>query len=727
MSFNNNTGLNIISSRMSVLLVGLILACEPANAARGRPYVDATLGFNRLLTDQGSLLRGVSLSFDGGDPYGSLAKTIPSQESLNALATDYGLNMVHLYLEGNSSMNPNFAGQNAADADLLVQRTADAGLYLVITIGNNGENGSIHSMDFATDFWEFYAPRYKDESHVLFEAHNEPVAFSLNQWTDTDWDRQITLYNTIRDNAPDTFILLGSFMGFAGDPRYGANYLAARGVDWSNAGFAHHGYESKQGIENALSLIQSDLAYPATLATEFFPGDTVAQGYNSLYESYQNGWAQFQWLGADDEDLHDFRSKINAAGTIWTPDDESAVWPARGRPEIPGSGMPVGIYSRDSELFLTASPQNGRQLAAEAESFTGGQHDWFIVDRVDEQFISLRASNGLYVSAADPSAPLVANKAAIGVSELFELIQLANGDIALRASAGGQLIRRDSGGMLYADGNSGFDASSNFVVVAQPNVRPDSLVGAPFRGLPASVPGRIQAEDFDYQRAGAGYFDTDANNQGGKYRTLEAVDIEATTDEGGGYNVGWLTAGDWMEYTVNVDAQTTEEFILTARVATTNAGGFFRFLSDGSDLTGIVAVPDTGGWQNWVDVSATVELDPGNQIIRFSKVGPAQFNFNFFSLTPVATTIGDFNRDGIVDAADYTVWRDLFGSTSDLTADANLDGRIDGDDYLIWSANYGDTLRSTIIVPEPRAIWLVIAICPVANRRYLRRSPACDR
>jgi hypothetical protein len=52
------------------------------------------------LSDNDTLLRGVSLSWDGGDPYGSQAKVMPSQTQLNELATLYGLNTVHLYLEG---------------------------------------------------------------------------------------------------------------------------------------------------------------------------------------------------------------------------------------------------------------------------------------------------------------------------------------------------------------------------------------------------------------------------------------------------------------------------------------------------------------------------------------------------------------------------------------------------------------------------------------------------
>lgn len=239
--------------RMSCLLavLTLLLLAEEAQADRGRPIIDDTLGFKRLLSDQGTLLRGVSLSWDGGDPYGSQAKFMPSQASLDALAQKYGYNTVHLYLEGDSSGNTDPVGYNAADCDILVERCAKANLYLIITIGCNGENGAIHSMDFILDFWRFYGPRYKDRTHVIFEAKNEPVHFTAAHWVPKDWADQLLMYETIRAAAPDTMVLLLSYMGFRyeGAVSDAVRYLTTHGVDWSNAAVAWHGYETRQGIE----------------------------------------------------------------------------------------------------------------------------------------------------------------------------------------------------------------------------------------------------------------------------------------------------------------------------------------------------------------------------------------------------------------------------------------------------------------------------------------------
>ena len=54
---------------------------------------------------------------------------------------------------------------------------------------------------------------------------------------------------------------------------------------------------------------------------------------------------------------------------------------------------------------------------------------------------------------------------------------------------------------------------------------------------------------------------------------------------------------------------------------------------------------------------------------------------------------GDYNEDGLVNAADYTVWRDALSDTvpPGTGADGSRNGLIDQADYDIWAANYGNT------------------------------------
>jgi T5SS/PEP-CTERM-associated repeat protein len=89
------------------------------------------------------------------------------------------------------------------------------------------------------------------------------------------------------------------------------------------------------------------------------------------------------------------------------------------------------------------------------------------------------------------------------------------------------------------------------------------------------------------------------------------------------------------------------------------------------------------------------------------------------------TITGDYSGNGIVDAADYTVWRNTLGSVgNDLAADGNGDGSIDAGDYQIWKVHFGQTAIGGLgaitnaAVPEPATLLLTIlaAACCCALR-----------
>ncbi len=85
---------------------------------------------------------------------------------------------------------------------------------------------------------------------------------------------------------------------------------------------------------------------------------------------------------------------------------------------------------------------------------------------------------------------------------------------------------------------------------------------------------------------------------------------------------------------------------------------------------------------------------------------------------------GDFNDDGIVDAADYTVWRDNFGATdeSSLNGNGSGSGGVDEADYDLWVSNFGETLdveSSSASVPEPSSLTVLLfsVVGSVCQRR----------
>jgi hypothetical protein len=91
---------------------------------------------------------------------------------------------------------------------------------------------------------------------------------------------------------------------------------------------------------------------------------------------------------------------------------------------------------------------------------------------------------------------------------------------------------------------------------------------------------------------------------------------------------------------------------------------------------------------------------------------------------------GDYNRDGLTDAADYIVWRKTLGNTGFfLSADGHADNEINGLDYDVWTVKYGQTpgaaarltRQSSPAVPECRSI-VIVAIASLCFPTFISRS-----
>ncbi|MDB5272924.1 MAG: C-terminal target protein, partial [Chitinophagaceae bacterium] len=159
----------------------------------------------------------------------------------------------------------------------------------------------------------------------------------------------------------------------------------------------------------------------------------------------------------------------------------------------------------------------------------------------------------------------------------------------------------------------------------------------PYGGTPWAIPGKIEAENYDLGGQGLAYNETTTANQGGAYRTTDAVDIEASTDTGAGYNVGYIVAGEWLKYTVNVTTAGT--YSLALRVAATAAGKTFHVELDGTNISGTITVPNTGAWQTWQTVTINnITLTAGQKILKVA-MDSGDFNLNYFTFSSTTTPV----------------------------------------------------------------------------------------
>ncbi|HTF97152.1 MAG TPA: carbohydrate-binding protein [Cellvibrio sp.] len=130
-----------------------------------------------------------------------------------------------------------------------------------------------------------------------------------------------------------------------------------------------------------------------------------------------------------------------------------------------------------------------------------------------------------------------------------------------------------------------------------------------------------------------------ATLQAEAYSHMNGIQLETTTDSGGGQNAGWIDANDWLAYSnspVNIPA--TGAYDVEYRVASQGGGGTIRLEeAGGSPDYGTISVPNTGGWQTWTTIKQRVNLTAGTH--RFGIAIPAGgFNLNWFRITAVTTS-----------------------------------------------------------------------------------------
>jgi xylan 1,4-beta-xylosidase len=234
------------------------------------------------------------------------------------------------------------------------------------------------------------------------------------------------------------------------------------------------------------------------------------------------------------------------------------------------------------------------------------------------------------------------------------------------------------------------DDAANFGYIAVSN----KVNGSGIFDLYKPVPGTIEAVHYNSGGEGVGYHDTTAGNAGGKYTRNDNVDIRDCTE--GGENIGWNSTGEWYKY--NVSVKSTGTYNLGLRYATTYANSQVRVWVDSTDVSGVVTLPATGGWDNWqtFDIKG-LNLPAGNHTIRLETV-TGEFDFytlKFYQADNSPINIVDTFTNGFSNAWNYSdgnwsnpnnagaqinnIGKRTLGSTgwSDYTVEANIAG-LDG-------------------------------------------------
>ena len=135
------------------------------------------------------------------------------------------------------------------------------------------------------------------------------------------------------------------------------------------------------------------------------------------------------------------------------------------------------------------------------------------------------------------------------------------------------------------------------------------------------LPGTLQAEDFDIGGEGLSFHDSDSKNDGtSSYRTNSGgVDIVSIN---GNYVIGYIAAGEWLEYTV--DVKEAGLYSIDATISSESGGGSFTLstFKDGvtTKISEKVSVPKTNSWNTYrvMHTRLAVPLEAGRQVIRLT-------------------------------------------------------------------------------------------------------------
>jgi GH35 family endo-1,4-beta-xylanase len=196
---------------------------------------------------------------------------------------------------------------------------------------------------------------------------------------------------------------------------------------------------------------------------------------------------------------------------------------------------------------------------------------------------------------------------------------------------------------------------------------PDTVPQAPYQGV-ITIPGTVEAENYDVGGQTQSYFDSDVANQGDAYRD-DRVDVVAISN---GHAIGYTTEGEWLEYTVNVESAGV--YTYEATVASGADASSFRLYMDDNAITDQIEVANGGNWQTYSTISGnTTALSTGTHIlkieitgsyvdidkIRFTQEAPTnfaelkssliQFNQGFEVYSVTGTYVGSYTANSISD------------------------------------------------------------------------------
>ena len=201
--------------------------------------------------------------------------------------------------------------------------------------------------------------------------------------------------------------------------------------------------------------------------------------------------------------------------------------------------------------------------------------------------------------------------------------------------------------IFQVEDEGGLSVSESFDVI----VKDPFSSQTPFAGVPASIPGRVEAEDYDEGDEGEAYNEEDSDYEpepkADQYRPWDPVDVDLIggTSE---YGVGYTVSGEWLEYTVNVteDAWYTVDLNVASQEYEWSTLGKIELFIDGNSWMPATDMIFTSDW-NWITYQnasypSSLFLEEGTHVLKVSFVnGDVNLNYIDILMAPPTSREGD--------------------------------------------------------------------------------------
>ncbi len=375
------------------------------------------------------------------------------------------------------------------------------------------------------------------------------------------------------------------------------------------------------------------------------------------YSAWNNGWS-FRNDGVDIESSNDADPGSNGYNVGWTEDNEwlqytayvdsGAAYTVKFRYAISGSGSKIRLQVNDADVTGSISlPSTGgfqtwnTITINDVILYDGQQRIKVIFDEGGANFSSI----GFFLSKRIEDVFL--NPVSAETYKQTELIYLSCNKILVDSTVttdgfsctvNGETVNITSLALntsnlqqiVFTVGQPIFDIDviklnyANGSVAATDGTFLQNFTNFPVKNnLPVYllIAGKIEAEAFSF-------------NQG--------LQLETTTDAGGGQNVGYTNTGDYLDYRIRV--LKTSMYFMEVRVASAGTAGKIEVQQLNSNNVVINSVvlniPVTGGWQTWKTIGTAINLTEGVSTLRVKILQP-EFNMNWYRFSETSQGIGD--------------------------------------------------------------------------------------